>query len=444
MKSMLQSLLLAVCILAALPASAQHLRIHGHPQKEFYASPLEWNVDSSQCHWKRGNLLPEPVPMFPLIPVGVSTSDPNIAHTHLNCNIPKYAELDGPIPVSCTIMLYHTDGSTSGIYSPLGQITDVVYEDTGTETPPMMVGDPMGVRQWNVHFTLDISRPRLSTFPPQYPTKHGWATSIVSTVTFYANGDSNRLDAVRSLYSVIDPGVPESPPSDEGLINGTRCSPTTLKRPDLNLYGNQMGVVVSEFVGLVPIAPIFGPWNTGGFFYSYASLEGIPGPLHPDPFAFPDGTFNLRRDLDIHNGIPGVTLQSDHFQGAGSFTKTPITLNPEDFGTGTHKTAVFWQQPDGQGNDSTALYVFDLTVGQGVPPPTLCTDPTAPNVGMPLPCLPPIVTSPPPVHVPVVTYLPFTPLLFERQSIDGVPQNVFKVCLSPNECFSFQASPIRQ
>lgn len=131
-----------------------------------------------------------------------------------------------------------------------------------------------------------------------------------------------------------------------------------------------MGTVVSEFVGLLPLEPIQEPRQTKGFFYSYsyASLEGIPGPSHPAPFQFPDGTFDLRRDLDIHNGIPGVVLDSQTFQGANSFANTPVVFDPATIGSGTHNVAALWQQPDGKGNDSTALFVFDLTVGPGVPP----------------------------------------------------------------------------
>jgi hypothetical protein len=372
---------LTVFLLAlTIPAIASAQTIHGHPQKAFYASPAEWPTDSSQCHWKRGNDM-QPNPPFPDIPVGVSVADPQIAHTHLDCALPRYGEITGSIPVTCIIKLFHTAGVAGGLYSPFEQIRDIIYEDTGTSTPPVMRGDPMGLKQWRVSFIFDPTLIR-HTFPPTTTVPpRGWFPVDVAIRTYYDNGDTVTLDAVRTLYSMLNPNVPEIKGSDEGITYATRCSPNTLRRPELNLYGNQMGTVVSEFVTLIPITPIQDPWPANGFFYSYASLEGVSG------FQFPDGTFELRRDLDIHNGVPGVTLAADSFQGATRFTSSPVTFDPATLGSGTHKIAAIWQQPDGKGNDSTALFVFDLTVGPGVPPPTTCEDPRATNKGGPLPCV---------------------------------------------------------
>lgn len=381
----------SIASLVAIPVAAQP--IHRHPQKTAYASSAEWPTRDWQCHANPGNRTPEPTPPFPVIPIGIALLDPQVAHTHLACTFPDYAEIAAAFPVSCTIKLFHTAGTVSGVYSPLNQIRDIVYDDTGTSTPPVMRGDPTSMmpRQWNVRFVFDPTMVR-PTFPPQTTTPHGWFGAQISVVTQYDNGDSQTLDHLRPFYSVLDPTAPETPMSDEGLPNGARCSPNNLRRPELSPFGNQMGTVVSEFVGLLPIAPIQTPWHTTGFFYGYAS-DGQS--------VFPFGTFELRHDLDVHNGNVGVLTATETFNGLiGLGKRTPITIDPADLGTGTHKVAALWQQPDGQGNNYTALAVLDVTVGPGIPPPTRCTDPLATNVGGPLPCVFPVV----PVWTPVTAF----------------------------------------
>jgi len=454
-------LLVAAALFAfAQVGDAQVIPLHNHPQLAAYASPADWPVDSSQCHWRPGSGMPEVPSLYPLLPVGLSIANPTIAHTHLDCAIPRYGEIGAPIAMSCTIKAFHTDGTVGDLISPLGQIRDVIYADTGTSTAPDMRGDPMGLKQWNVRFVFDPLLRRMDSFPQVSTVPlHGWFQFQVGVTTFYANGDKVPLVAIRSLYSVEDLTAPEQPWTGEGPSVATACAPNTLRRQELNIYGNQMGEVFSSYVGLLPVAPIQAPWTTRGFFYAYAQLEGIPG------FQFPDGTFSLRRDVDIHNGIPGVDIAPpQHFQGNASFLSFPITFDPAVIGSGTHNIVAFWQEPDGQGNDNTALQVFNLTVGPGVPPPpppTLCTDPTATNTGMPLPCVYPPPPPPPPpttcevagainLHGPLpcvfpppppaVTWLD-TPLGFQRQLINGVPQNVFRFCLS-TQCFTFPATPI--
>lgn len=378
---------------------AQTMRLHNHPQKAFYTSPAEWPVVSSQCHWRPGSGMPQ---TFPVIPVGLSVADPQIAHTHLDCNWPIYGEITGPLPISCTIKVFHTAGVVGGIGAPFSNIRDIVYADTGTSTPPVMRGDPMGVKQWNLSFIFDPTMKAMNYFPPFNSVgPHGWTHTDVSVKTYYDNGDSVNLDQIRSLYSVMDTSVADPDINrvngfpDSGIGVATACSPNTSSRfrfedGTRSTYGNQMGEVFSTFQGMIPLLPIQAPWSLPGRFYAYATLEGHPG------FKFPDGTFSLRRDVDIHNGIFGVDIvPPQHFQGNTQFSDTPMVLDPALIGSGTHNIVAFWQEPDGQGSDNTALTVFNVTVGPGVPQPTLCTNPAATNVGGPLPC----VFPPPPVDV---------------------------------------------
>lgn len=434
---------LVVASLLAVPVSAQVLTIHPHPTTDqaTYTSPAAWPVDSAQCHWRPGNA--NPLPMTPVVDdPRMPVFDPQISHTHLDCNLPRYAELGGPIPVTCTIKLFHTAGHVGGLFSPMEQIRDVVWRDTGTATPPIMQGDPMDVRQWVVDLIFDPTLVR-HTFPPTLTTPHGWYTGIISVRTEFTNGDFITTDTVRSLYSVIDPTQPESKTSDEGIINATRCAPNTLRRPELNHFGNQMGVVVSEFSGAIPIAPIAAPWLTEGFFYSYAALEGITG------FAFPNGTFQQRVGVDIHAGVAGTTVATQVVDNVNGLKKTPMTIDPAVMGPGKKNLVAFWRQPDGQGNDVTALYVIQVTVGPGVPPPTLCTDPRATNVGGPLPCVfpppPTLCTDPLATNVgmplPCVFPVPVTwatfPATFQRFGT----QDRYRICDAAGHCVELAVKP---
>lgn len=404
---------LIVTVLLAAPLSAQP--IHGHPEKATYASPAEWPKGSSQCHWP-GSGLPDTRTLEQklkddfILPV----FDPRISHTHLTCGFPQDAEIGkDPFDVNCTVTLFHTAGRLGGLWSPLDNIRNMVWAETGTSTPPVMQGDPNSVKEWNVKFTFVPTATR-NTFPPTPPNPHGQANMILTLRTDFTGGDRIDLDTLRSYYSVIDPSVPESKTSDEGILNGTRCAPNTLKRPELNPFGNQMGVSVSEYVDKLPLGPIQAKWETKGRFYTYAALEGID----PAKFQFPDGAFQQRFGLDLHGGIPGIIVDSRKLTSQDNQVKIPVSFDPAAMGSGTKKVAQFWRLPDGQGNDVTALYVIDVTVGPGIPDPLpvdvcpniagvqtsvpsglillngqcvlppmpVCTDPAATNVGQPLPC----------------------------------------------------------
>lgn len=352
------------------------MKIHGHPQKTDYADDLSDCLPflSFQEHWRPGSGMPQ---TFPVVPVGLSSADPQTAHTHLDMvKPPLYGEITGPLTIHGTLKLFHTAGKVVYLLSPLNQIRDVIWEDTGTATPPELVGDPMGLKQWNFSCIYDPTRLN-NLFPPSPSTPpHGWFLFQLAAKTVYDNGDSNIVVALVSMYSKMDPTQPEQPWSGSGPAVGAGCAPNTLRRPELNKFGNQMGELFSQYVGMIPLAPIQTPWNTSGFFYAYAALEGVK-----EGFKFPDGTLTVRRDADFHVGKPGVDIvPPQHFQGNAQFSPTPVVFDPAVIGSGTHNIATFWQEPDGQGNDATAVFVFPLTVGEGGPPPPPPTTGPVPNV----------------------------------------------------------------
>lgn len=424
---------LIALLLTAAPAQAQP--IHGHPEKLAYASPAEYPKDSSQCHWP-GSGMPDTrtveqklkddfiMPVF----------DPRLSHTHLACAFPTDAEIGkDPFDVFCTVTLFHTSGHLGGLWSPLDNIRDMVWAETGTSTPPVMNGDPMGVKEWNVKFTFVPTAVR-NTFPPTPPTLHGWADMIITLRTEFNNTDRVDLDTLRSYYSVIDPSVPEAKTSDEGVLNGTRCAANTLKRPELNKSGNQMGVSVAEYVDKMPLAPIQTKYETKGRFYSYATLEGID----PAVFQFPDGSFQQRFGVNIHAGIPGTIVDSRKLTSQDNQVKIPVSFDPAVMGMGTKNVALFWRLPDGQGNDVTALYVRDVTVGAipDTPPVDICPNidgiqTSVPNGlilsgGLCVPPLPPVVTE---------TYDIFSPI-FRVSSKDSTKMQICRTA-DPATCRPF-------
>src|ERR1700738_3403257 len=148
----------------ACTVSAQ--TIHDHPQLAAYASSDQWPTSSAQCHWTPSDALAM------------------IAHTHVDVKFPLYAENTGvPFTVPFTLKLFHTSGQISQLFGEL--IRDVVWDETGTSTQPLMVGDPMGLKQWTGRLTIDPSLGDIIF----HPVPHGWFDVRVAARTEFTNGD---------------------------------------------------------------------------------------------------------------------------------------------------------------------------------------------------------------------------------------------------------------
>lgn len=406
----LMLLILLVSLAALLPTlhaqpalmSTTNLTVHGHPQLALYTTPADWLNPSSQCHWMQ-------------------------QHVHIEPEIPDYAEITGPFATGATLVLFNTTGHLSGFWSPRGHIRDVVWDDTGSATPPDMRGVLGAVKKWHVRFVYD---PTLHNAVEPPTTPHGWFLAQLSARAYFDNGDSMTGTAVRSVFSMLDPTKPESYPSDEGRVTGTFCAMNSLRRPELSPYGTQMGSVIAEFNDMLPLLPIGAPWATRAFPYNYEMLQGVPG-----TYRFPNGTFELRRDLDLHMGIPGVTLSSGTFDGMTNFHPTPVVIEPAVLGSGSHRYANIWDQPDGLGQSVTALTVFTVKVGPNVPAPTTCTDPKATNFGGPLPCVfPP--PPPPPPPPPVDRWVTVTTQIQRLGMTDR-----YRLCITSSHCVEFTMKP---
>jgi len=350
-----------VAVLCAVSASAQP--IFGHPQLGAYGSPADWPVVDSQC-W-------------------INDPDPIMAgHIHV---VPKgnaYATIFdyGTYSVAFTLKAHHIAG-TIGMVSG-EHIRSIVWDATGTTQQPVLKGDPMGLVEWSGVATIDHTLGddgflHIYQFP-----QHGWAEDRIFTRTNLDNGDTLDVVAVWPVYSLIDPSVPEKPAAEQGRPGVHHRTSCVLWRNNQALTGE----TITEISDYLPLLPIFAPWTTIFNGYNYTAPAGV---------TFPDQVFEQRLDPDLHHGIPG-TIQQHQVIGPNQNKQFlgPMVFDPVAMGAGAHKEMAVWTQPLGT-EAVSAVIVVPVTVGAGVPPPpALCTDPNAPNIGQPLPCLPPIVVPP--------------------------------------------------
>lgn len=394
------ALAIAVSLVASV-ASAQP--IHGHPQKAAYASPAEWLTPSGQCHWTQQG-------------APLDIAGPQSSHIHLDLTHPYGAEVTAPFVAPFALTLHHTAGVVGNVFGLL--IRDITWDATGTTERPAMVGDPTGDRVFTGHLTVDPVTPVMGADgqvdPLRSPPPRGWfSVSLVARV-YFDSGDLLEAGVYTSLYSTRDPSAPERPARASGHIFNIQCAPFSARLDDPR--GSQFGTAVSEYSDWLPVAPIQTPWIAPGFLYNYAA----------DP-SLPIGSFEQRLDANFHLSIPGLIVRPPvALNGNQSFATIPITFDPAVMGTGAHKTLLAWTQPRGV-EQLSALVVWPVTVGPGVPPPTLCTDPTATNVGGPLPC-----TFPPPV----TSWTTF-PALFQRFGV----ADRYRLCVTVDHCVELVIKP---
>lgn len=349
------------------------MKLHGHPQLTAYASPVQWPTDSAQSHWTPANNSPDPTT--------------RTGHTHLDVTFPRYAEIAEPFTTTFAVKLFRVAGRMTGIFG--GQVRDVVWDATGAATLPDLIGDPTGLRTWTGHFTIDPGI-NLGNY---VISRHGWAGTAFTVRTAFDNGAETRTSLIEPFYSMVDLALPESPLPQSGIRVSAYADGN-------GAGGPQFGTGVMEYPTMLPVATIRAPWSVQGFFYNYASPP-------PD---LPNGTFELRLDPDLHNGIPGTILESRSVQGDHNFLPSPLVLDPARMGTGVHKLAAFWTQPGARDETLSTLLVVNIDVdASGAPPP-----------------------PPPPPPPPVETKRPVGGVL--QLFIGELPQPRFFVCPTPTSC----------
>jgi hypothetical protein len=222
----------------------------------------------------------------------------------------------------------------------------VIWDATGTTVEPALIGDPMGIILFTGHLTID------PTMPNRWFTTNGWWAPLLEIDTYFNGGDTMAEQVTEPFYVAVDPAAPETP--SLGPLYRSSCQPHSATHPDI-LWGN-------NFVGTsdsIPLSPLAAPWTLNVGTAGYGA-QGLPS-----------ATFQLRFDLDLHNGIPGRIVQQTVQDGDINPT---VTLDPSVIGPGTHKTALFRTQDSQDGTEEVStLMVFTTTVGDAVTgPPVDC------------------------------------------------------------------------
>jgi hypothetical protein len=288
-------------------------------------------------------------------------------HVHFDLTAPFDAELTGPIVVPFSVTSFMADALL--VIDALEGARDVVWDATGTSTPPLLrgsVADP-NARVWTGHLTLD------PTLPTRWHTDHGWWAPLLIVTEYLDSGDVITLQMIPGFHVILDASAPDTGGSP---FMSSLCAPAP---PAVD--GIRWGSNLVQTSEILPIGPL------SSALHPYIVTQGY-GTVGLSP-----ATFQQRLDLDLHHGIPGTILFE--LTQDGDFN-TPITIDPAILMTGPHKMALFRNQHtlDNQEEVDTLL-VFTVRAADGVPPPTTCTDPLALNNGGPLPCVYPTVPPPP-------------------------------------------------
>lgn len=339
---------------AALPAAAAApIPVHpSHPQaaqKPFYNSEADWVCDDAQGHASAG---PVPATVSPFL----------IKHGHARLCYPKYGITTGPVVGRLELVQWRVNGRISGVTGPL--ISKIVWDDTGTEIPPPLIGDPAGERVIVAHITFDPAKS-----DPQYPTDgtkfvppNGWWAPRVNVYVSTETKEVFSAHVIGAVYSRRDPAAPQVgfpflSARNEGIaLPGTRAS--------------AFGVLDVEIPSSVdwwqflPIAPIREPW------FIYTRIFGYGGMASAIK-----GRAEFRCGINFHHGVDGKLIYVEESDG-GNPNGNWVTLDPIQLGAGAHKCSLFWIQPTGAGNENFAAgqiaaagLSFTVVVPDGFEPP---------------------------------------------------------------------------
>lgn len=238
---------------------------------------------SFQTHWKPGNGSPVIDPPNSLLH--------DLAHTHIECNLPEEGEVGGPITVPCRFQAFHLDGAIALFYS-LGQVT--MFAIDAPFTWPV-VGDPHGVVVVPFHLTFDPRQQFRNGDPgAQIIQDHGWANLVFGVRTYVNNGDTYDTQPQWTIWSMV---TPASPIAKEG--EGTRVQLAT-KSTAVSMRdttAGSWGAHLIEFRNAIPMwAAMNVPNAADAFAYTYGAATTF------------STSYQLVCANDYHNGNPGVEM----------------------------------------------------------------------------------------------------------------------------------------
>lgn len=333
-------------------------------------------------------------------------------------DFPYGAELGAAqFDVHVAVKLFMCDGKISAIW---GDSFVSVKWDDGRMSPPVLQGNPMALVQRTGVVRIDPTW-------GQYAHDHGWTNVPFNAQLEMSNHDRIRVQGLDSFFSIIDPSKPESiPPGNFGPILSSRVDavPACGFETPIPPTCTNFGTMIMEVEDWVPILPIAKKWTNTIAAYNYTATSVLP-----------NGRFELRHNIDLHNGVRGVLLDAGNNDAQG-FANRITTFDPTVMGPGKFNEAFFWTQTL-TSQTVSSLVVVSVSVDPNAPPPTnICTDPAAINKGGPLPCVFPSTD-------PTITFQDVMGV-FKRQFINGVAQPVFRFCLSGmmSACFTVPMVPV--
>lgn len=326
------------------------LKLHGHPQKEFYIDPSEWIRFSVQGHWAPGENPVKPSATPPII-FDISQGmlgNSILSHTHFDLTSPIYAEVAEAFVCDFSILLFHTTGKAIFELQYQEGIKNIFWNSTGSSVPPLMIGNPNGIAEWTGKITLD------PTIKTRWYTLHGWWSPLISVTTLFDNKDINNIRVIVPFFSMLNPSAPETQGSP---TLSARTAPVSSRHPTIS-WGDNL-VETSQYI---PIAPIDKTWSNFMITAGYGA-KGLP-----------PANFQQRADLDLHNHVGGILIKNIV---QDSDINTNVEFNPVQLGTGTHKMALLRNQLSLDSLETVnTLLVFNVKVGNAPPPAVV----TIPNV----------------------------------------------------------------
>jgi hypothetical protein len=341
-------------------------------------------LDSGQCHW----LQPGKLPQQP----GV------IGHTHIDLDTTDRPRVGGTLRVGFTVTLFHTSAYIGEYYAGIYKTNTAfgwVWDDTGTATPPIMIGDPNGVRTWSGHFSVI----------PDIP--HGWEWISMSLYTHFADRTSVVM-LNEPIYSVIDVSKPSPNDTDPAVQRPQavcRISPPVLADGSNDTTAPFYGEQTVQFDSAFPRDVISTYTPMTGSSYGYGQRGMLPAILEE------------RLDMDLHHGIDGTLLFTGiEFDANNGLIHAPMNIDPAVIGPGAHKLAVRRTQTNGD-EMSAVLLVTHITIDPNAPapPPVVCTLPGVLVNGQ-------CVMPPPPPPPPALTVVKIQMCAIETLS-DGSIKN---------------------
>ena len=279
------------------------------------AQPL---TDSGQCHWLQTN--------------GV------LGHTHIDLDTVSRPQVNGVLRVNFIVTLFHTSAMVGEYYAGNAKTNDAfdwVWDDTGTSTPPLLMGDPNGVKTWSGHFSVIPAIP------------HGWEWVSMSVYTHF----SDRTTVVilnEPIYSMVDPTKPS--PND-GDPAAQRAQAVCRVSPDLQHPEQFYGEQTAQFDNALPRTTMTAYVPMTGSTYGYGA-RGLP--LAAADFVL---------DMNLHAGISGTQLFTSP-EPVDGLVHAPMNFDPGRIGVGDHKLVVRRTQQNGP-ELSAVLLVTKVTVAPG-------------------------------------------------------------------------------